>query len=319
MLILNNPNLYAQQLDFRQGAVKMSNRSVCGIHEDCELSGNTDENSSAKRIPQVLSIAGTDPSGGAGIQADIKAISTTGSYAASVITVLVAQNTQGVQAIQEIPLAFIQQQMDAVFTDLHISAVKLGMLYQQDIIELIAKNLKKYQPPVIVLDPVMTAQSGDLLLKPDTVNALMGLFPLVTLITPNIPEAEILLDTKITHRKAMEQAAMCLAQTHQTAVLLKGGHLSSRDSPDIFYDPKQNKIVCFDSPRIDTPHTHGTGCTLSSAIASYLAQGYTHYDAIHQAKIYLQHAIAAGKNLNIGKGNGPVHHFYYLNEVNRVL
>lgn len=270
-------------------------------------------------LPSVLSIAGTDPSGGAGIQADIKAISATGSYAASVITVLVAQNTQGVRAIQEIPLDFIQQQMDAVFTDLQLAAVKLGMLYSQDIIELIEKNLKKYQPPLIVLDPVMTAQSGDVLLKPNTINALRRLFPLVTLITPNIPEAEILLAKKINNRKEMEAAAICLAETHQTSVLLKGGHLSSSDSPDIFYDASEAKIICFDSPRIDTPHTHGTGCTLSSAIASYLAQGYTRYDAIHQAKAYLQQAIVAGKNLKIGKGSGPVHHFYYLNKVNDVI
>lgn len=270
-------------------------------------------------LPSVLSIAGTDPSGGAGIQADIKTISATGSYAASVITVLVAQNTQGVNAIQEIPLEFIQQQLDAVFTDLQLRAVKLGMLYSQTIIELIAKNLKKYQPPFMVLDPVMTAQSGDLLLKPNTVKALLALFPLVTLITPNIPEAEILLNKKINDRKAMEAAAIDLAETHQTAVLLKGGHLKSSDSPDIFYNPTQGKLICFDSLRIDTPHTHGTGCTLSSAIASYLAQGYALYDSIHKAKAYLYQAIIAGKTLTIGKGSGPVHHFYYLKEANHVI
>ncbi|WP_218813416.1 bifunctional hydroxymethylpyrimidine kinase/phosphomethylpyrimidine kinase [Rickettsiella endosymbiont of Dermanyssus gallinae] len=270
-------------------------------------------------LPSVLSIAGTDPSGGAGIQADIKAISATGSYAASVITVLVAQNTQGVRAIQEIPLAFLQKQMDAVFTDLQFAAVKLGMLYSQEIIELVAQNVKKYQPPLMVLDPVMTTQSGDVLLKPNTIKALLSLFPLVTLITPNIPEAEILLNKKISNKKEMEAAAIALAETHQTSVLLKGGHLTTRDSPDIFYNPREAKIICFDSPRIDTPHTHGTGCTLSSAIASYLAQGYTLYDAIHKAKSYLQQAIAAGKNLKIGKGSGPVHHFYYLKKANHVI
>jgi hydroxymethylpyrimidine/phosphomethylpyrimidine kinase len=270
-------------------------------------------------LPSVLSIAGTDPSGGAGIQADIKAISATGSYAASVITVLVAQNTQGVQAIQTIPLAFIQQQMDAVFTDLTLAAVKLGMLYDEEIITLIAKNLKKYQPPFIVLDPVMTAQSGDLLLKPHTVQALMGLFPLAALITPNIPEAEILLNNKISDRKQMESAAKTLAETHKTSVLLKGGHLNGNHSPDIFYDKQQRKMVCFDSPRITTSNTHGTGCTLSSAIASYLGQGYTLYDAIHKAKAYLYQAIDGGKNLKIGKGNGPVNHFYYLKKINHAI
>ncbi len=263
-------------------------------------------------LPSVLSIAGTDPSGGAGIQADIKAISATGSYAASVITVLVAQNTQGVQAIQTIPLAFIQQQMDAVFTDLTLAAVKLGMLYDEEIIALIANNLKKYQPPVIILDPVMTTQSGDLLLKPHTVQALTSLFPLVMLITPNIPEAEILLNKKIRDRQQMESAAKTLAETHNTSVLMKGGHLTDSHSPDIFYDKQRKKIFCFDSLRIATPNTHGTGCTLSSAIASYLAQGNTLYDAIRKAKAYLYQALDSGKNLNIGKGNGPVNHFYYL-------
>ena len=270
-------------------------------------------------FPSVLSIAGTDPSGGAGIQADIKAISATGSYAATVITVLVAQNTQGVQAIQTIPLNFIQQQMDAVFTDLTPAAVKLGLLYDEEIMALIAKNLKKYQPPCIVLDPVMTAQSGDLLLKPQSVQALIDLFPFVTLITPNIPEAEILLNKKISDRQHMESAAKTLAQTHQTSVLLKGGHLHGSHSPDIFYDKEQKKTVCFDSPRIDTPNTHGTGCTLSSAIASYLAQGSTLYEAIHKAKAYLYQAIVAGKNLHIGQGNGPVNHFYYLKKANHVI
>jgi len=263
-------------------------------------------------VKTVLSMAGTDPSGGAGIQADIKAISATGCYAASVITVLVAQNTQGVHAIQEIPLSFIQQQIDVVFTDLHMAAVKLGMLYQEEIIQLIAKNLKKYNPPHVVLDPVMTAQSGDLLLQAHAVTALITLFPLVTLITPNIPEAEILLNKKITDRQHMQSAAILLANTHNVSVLLKGGHLTSADSSDILYDYSQDKIDWFNSPRIDTLHTHGTGCTLSSAIASYLAQGDTLYSAVDKAKTYLYRAIDAGKNLKIGQGNGPVNHFYTL-------
>ncbi|MES2997730.1 MAG: bifunctional hydroxymethylpyrimidine kinase/phosphomethylpyrimidine kinase [Pseudomonadota bacterium] len=266
------------------------------------------------KLHTVLSIAGTDPSGGAGIQADIKTLSATGSYAASVITVLVAQNTQGVQAIQEIPLTFIQQQIDAVFTDLSIAAVKLGMLYQEDIIRLITDNIKKYHPPFIVLDPVMTAQSGDCLLKANAVTALTDLFPFVTLITPNIPEAEILLNQKIRDQEQMKSAAIQLAKTYKVSVLLKGGHLDSDDSPDILYDNAKGKIYRFDSPRIDTLHTHGTGCTLSSAIASYLAQDYDLHQAIHKAKAYLYQAIDAGKDLNIGKGKGPVNHFYYFKE-----
>lgn len=261
-------------------------------------------------LPIVLTIAGTDPSGGAGIQADIKSISACGCYAASVITVLVAQNTQGVQAIQEIPLPFIQQQMDSVFSDLHCAAVKLGMLYKEEIMLLIQKNLKKYRPPFIVLDPVMAAQSGDCLLEKNAVTALINLFPLATLITPNIPEAEILLNTKIKNQKEMESAAHCLAKKHKTSVLIKGGHLQGKNSPDIFYDKTHDKILCFESPRVDTHHTHGTGCTLSAAIASYLSLGYDLPHAIQKAKAYLYQAIIAGKNLNIGKGNGPVHHFY---------
>jgi hydroxymethylpyrimidine/phosphomethylpyrimidine kinase len=270
-------------------------------------------------LPSVVTIAGTDPSGGAGIQADIKSISATGSYAASIITVLVAQNTQGVQAIQEIPLRFLQQQIDAVFSDLHIAAVKLGMLYKEDIIDTVAENIKKYAPPFTVLDPVMTAQSGDVLLKKNAVNALIQLFPLATLITPNIPEAEILLGEKIRDHRQMEAAAKHLAQTHQVSVLLKGGHLHSSDSPDIFYDKEKEKSLCFASPRIDSPHTHGTGCTLSSAIASYLAQGHALAEAIHQAKNYLYQAISAGKTLTIGKGKGPVNHFYHLKKVNHAI
>ncbi|MDQ8039319.1 MAG: bifunctional hydroxymethylpyrimidine kinase/phosphomethylpyrimidine kinase [Rickettsiella sp.] len=268
------------------------------------------------RLPLVLSIAGTDPSGGAGIQADIKAISATGCYAATVITILVAQNTQGVQAIQEIPLPFIQQQIDSVFSDLKFGAVKLGMLYNKKIILLVANSLKKYHPPFIVLDPVITAQSGDSLLKFDAINTIKKeLFPLVTLITPNIPEAEMLLGIKITNQKQMRSATERLAETYNISVLLKGGHLNDPDSPDIFYNYSQKKFFCFNSPRIDTPHTHGTGCTLSSTIASYLAQGYALVEAISKAKTYLYQAINAGKDLNLGKGNGPVNHFYFLKKV----
>lgn len=264
-------------------------------------------------LSTVLSIAGTDPSGGAGIQADIKTISATGCYAASVITVLVAQNTQGVQSIQEIPLPFIQQQIDSVFTDLQCTAVKLGMLYNEETILLVANNLKKYRPPFIILDPVMAAQSGDSLLKIGAINKLKkDLFPLATLITPNIPEAEMLLNIKITNQAQMKAATLNLAETYNTSVLLKGGHLKDIDSPDIFYDHTQRKITRFNSPRIDTPHTHGTGCTLSSAIASYLAQGYVLHEAVAKAKAYLYQAINAGKDLKIGKGSGPVNHFYYL-------
>lgn len=266
-------------------------------------------------LAQVVSIAGTDPSGGAGIQADIKAISATGSYAASIITILVAQNTQSVSAIQEIPLAFIQQQIDAVFTDLSIDAVKLGMLYHEAIIHLVARNLKKYQPRFVVLDPVMISQTGHSLLKPQAIQALVDeLFPLATLITPNIPEAESILKLKITDEARMQEAAHLLATRYKVSVLLKGGHLNTPHSSDIFYDFPQQHVHRFATRRIDTQNTHGTGCTLSAAIASYLAQGKNLTDAIALAKQYLTQCILAAKDLKLGDGQGPVHHFYFLNK-----
>ncbi len=267
------------------------------------------------QLSQVVSIAGTDPSGGAGIQADIKAISATGSYAASIITILVAQNTQSVTSIQEISLAFIQQQIDSVFTDLSIGAVKLGMLYHEDIIHLVASNLKKYQPPFVVLDPVMISQTGHALLKPQAIHALVtDLFPLATVITPNIPEAEAILKFKITDESSMQEAAMLLATRYKISVLLKGGHLTTMHSSDIFYDYPQKQIHRFDILRITTKNTHGTGCTLSAAIASYLAQGENLHNAIARAKHYLTQCIVAAKDLNLGHGQGPVNHFYFLDK-----
>lgn len=267
-------------------------------------------------LAQVVTIAGTDPSGGAGIQADIKAISATGSYAASIITILVAQNTRSVIAIQEIPLAFIQQQIDAVFTDLSIDAVKLGMLYHEDIIHLVAANLKKYQPRFIVLDPVMISQTGHSLLKPAAIQALVNdLFPLATLITPNIPEAESILSININDERSMQDAALLLATRYKVSVMLKGGHLKTTHSPDFFYDYPQQQMHRFDTQRINTKNTHGTGCTLSAAIASYLAQGEDLYYAIVKAKHYLTQCILAAKSLTLGLGQGPVHHFYFLDQV----
>ncbi len=268
-------------------------------------------------LPAVVSIAGTDPSGGAGIQADLKAISATGSYAASVITVLVAQNTVSVSAIQEIPLSFIQQQIDAVFTDLSIDAVKLGMLYHTDIIQLVAANLKKYQPPFVVLDPVMISQTGHTLLKPEAIQALIDdLFSLATLITPNIPEAEAILKLNINDEDQMREAARLFANRYQTSVLIKGGHLTIRHSPDVFYDYPNKQSHRFDMLRIPTQNTHGTGCTLSAAIASYLAQGKSLYQAITQAKHYLSQCLLAAKDLKLGHGQSPVHHFYFLDKNN---
>ena len=263
--------------------------------------------------PCVVSIAGTDPSGGAGIQADIKAISATGAYAASVITALVAQNTQGVQAILEVPADFVSKQMDVVFSDLEVHAVKIGMLHDARIIEAVASELEKFKPNNVVLDPVMIAKDGSELLDLNTILFLKNrLFPLVSLITPNLFEAEHLLGTSIENSDDMVAAAKQLGQQYNIDVLVKGGHLNGQASSDVLYCIETNEYQWFHSKRVSTKNTHGTGCTLSSAIASYLAQGLSMPEAIGHAKDYLTRAIESGALHSIGRGCGPVDHFYFL-------
>lgn len=263
--------------------------------------------------PCVLTIAGTDPSGGAGIQADIKTISATGCYAASVITALVAQNTQGVQAIQAVPADFVMQQIDSVFSDLDISAVKIGMLHNKNIIETVSSALEKFKPKNIVLDPVMVAKNGCELLPANTIHFIQErLFPLVNLITPNLLEAEKILGEKIETFSDMERAAEKIGNSFNINVLLKGGHMNSTQSSDVLYSKNDFSHYWFHEERINTKNTHGTGCTLSSAIASYLAKGCTLQNAIHIAKKYLTKAIESGRNFQIGRGCGPVNHFYFL-------
>lgn len=264
-------------------------------------------------LPLVLTIAGTDPSGGAGIQADIKSISATGCYAASVITALVAQNTQGVQAIADIPASFIQQQLDCVFQDLTIHAVKIGMLHSLEVIEVVVNALSLYKPPYVVLDPVMIAKNGAPLLALETMSFIKEqLFPLATLITPNLFEAEQILNISIANKTDMVLAAQTMAHKYQTHVLLKGGHLNADNAPDVLCATDSLEPIWFQATRIATKHTHGTGCTLSSAIASFLAQGFPLDNAIMQAKTYLWNAIVAGSQQHIGQGCGPVDHFYFL-------
>jgi len=264
-------------------------------------------------IACVVTIAGTDPSGGAGIQADIKAISATGSYAASIITALVAQNTQGVQAIQEIPVSFIEQQIASVFSDLTVNAVKIGMLHDEKIIAAVATALSTIKPPHVVFDPVMVAKNGSVLLKLDTINFLKQcLFPHIHLITPNLFEAEQLLGEKIENTTAMASAAKKMADEFKLNVLLKGGHLTTQQSSDVLHIYRDNTQHWFHANRINTRNTHGTGCSLSSAIASFLAQDYALVDAISHAKQYLTDAIQSGSRLQIGRGCGPVDHFYQL-------
>jgi hydroxymethylpyrimidine/phosphomethylpyrimidine kinase len=263
--------------------------------------------------PCVLSIAGTDPSGGAGIQADIKAISATGAYAASVITALVAQNTQGVQSIFDVPPEFVVKQLESVISDLNIVAVKIGMIHNQRLISVVADFLAKTSIKHIVFDPVMVAKNGCNLLEPDTIDFLMKtLLPRVTLITPNLPEAEKLLNNTIDTPFTMAHAAKKLADEYRFNVLIKGGHLDTPQSSDVLYDFHTQTHHWFHAERVVSKHTHGTGCTFSSAIASYLAQGFSLQQAISTGKQYLTKAIEAGRTLQVGQGRGPVDHFYFL-------
>lgn len=261
--------------------------------------------------PIVLTIAGSDSGGGAGIQADIKAISATGSYACSVITAITAQNTLGVSGIFPIPLEHVEKQLDAVFSDLNIVAVKIGMLADCEIIKVVANKIKQYKPQYLVIDPVMVATSGDLLLKASAISTLKSeLLPLADLITPNLPEGAALIGCDVpTDEDAMGNMISELRQLNVKAVLLKGGHLEQdENSNDLLIFPDQFQQLT--AKRVNTHNTHGTGCTLSSAIASYLAQGHDLRQAVKLGKQYISHAIAHADELDIGRGHGPVNHFF---------
>ena len=264
-----------------------------------------------KQKPIVLTIAGSDSSGGAGIQADIKAISATGGYACSVITALTAQNTQGVTAVHPTPQAMIQAQLDAVFSDLAVTSVKVGMLGDSETIRTVAAALRKYKPAHLVVDPVMVTANGDMLLAEDAVNCLRTeLLPLADVITPNLPEAAALLGVAIPqHLSDVEALFVGLQALNCKAVLIKGGFLQQEArSPDWLLTAEQ--VRCFDTARIMTPNTHGTGCTLSAALASYLGQGFSLEEAVGRAKYYIDQAILAGSLVRIGHGRGPVEHFF---------
>ncbi|ENM5724376.1 bifunctional hydroxymethylpyrimidine kinase/phosphomethylpyrimidine kinase [Vibrio mimicus] len=268
---------------------------------------------SSNPTPIVLTIAGSDSGGGAGIQADIKAISATGSYACSAITAITAQNTLGVSAVYPLPLEILEQQLDAIFCDIPVLAVKIGMLADAQIIALVAKKLRQYQPKWIVLDPVMISTSGHHLLAEDAVVTLKNeLLPLASIITPNLPEAAVLVGmTEQEWQQNPQQGIAALRQLDTQAVLLKGGHNHQQmDSDDLLIEV--DNIHHFRAPRIATKNTHGTGCSLSSATASYLAQGHALKDAVEKAKHYIHQAILHADQLKIGQGYGPVHHFYQL-------
>lgn len=266
-----------------------------------------------RQPPTIISIAGTDPSGGAGIQADIKAISANGGYAATIITSLVAQNTQGVVAIESISWHFIQQQLDAVFTDLTIDAIKIGMLENSDIIQLIANHFKQMTNTPIILDPVMFAKDGSPLLAPQAIETLKQcLLPEVTLITPNLPELECLANQKIITRKEMEYSVISIAEQYKLDVLAKGGHFKSSNSPDCLILHNSQHVHWFENSRIDTSNTHGTGCSLSAAIATHLGFNQSITDAVTISNRYLHNAIYSAKDYKIGQGSGPIDHFYFI-------
>ena len=258
----------------------------------------------------ALTIAGSDSCGGAGIQADIKTMTVNGVYAMSAVTALTAQNTTGVTSIMEATPEFLGDQLDAIFTDIFPDAVKIGMVSSKELIRVIAEKLKQYGAKQIVLDPVMVATSGAKLISDDAVEALKSeLIPLASVITPNIPEAEVLSGMKITSPEAMEAAAEKIHREFGCAVLMKGGH-QQNDANDYLYGDEGG--TWFYGKRIDNPNTHGTGCTLSSAIAANLAKGLSLSEAVDRAKTYLSGALAA--MLDLGKGSGPMNHAFAIGE-----
>lgn len=264
---------------------------------------------SCRKIKAALTIAGSDCSGGAGIQADLKTMLANGVYGMSAITALTGQNTLGVTAVSEVSPVFLGQQLDAVFTDIFPDAVKTGMTANAQLIEVIAEKLIFYKARNIVVDPVMIATSGARLISENAVELLKKkLLPIATLVTPNIPEAEVLSGLRISDKEDMEQAARLIADKCGCAVLLKGGH-SINDANDLLCE--NGEMTWFSGRRIDNPNTHGTGCTLSSAIASNLAKGYDIKAAVSLAKEYISGALSA--MLDLGKGSGPMHHGFDIN------
>jgi hydroxymethylpyrimidine/phosphomethylpyrimidine kinase len=258
----------------------------------------------------AVTIAGSDSGGGAGIQADLKTFSALGVYGASVIAALTAQNTKGVTAIHDVPADFITAQIDAVFSDLAVDAVKIGMLSNPATIQAVADGLHRFAQTKIVLDPVMVAASGDRLLKPEAIDVLRRvLIPQAMVITPNLPEAAALLDAPIARTESdMQAQGEKLLALGAKAVLMKGGHGSGAESVDLLIEP--DAVARLAAERIDTHNTHGTGCTLSSAVAAGLAKGLPLAQAVRDAKAYITAAILASDTLRIGHGHGPVHHFH---------
>ena len=264
----------------------------------------------AMTAPIAVTIAGSDSGGGAGIQADLKTFAALGVYGASVITALTAQNTRGVTAVHDIPPVFVAAQIDAVFSDLDVRAVKIGMLSQPQTIEAVAEGLARHGQTTVVLDPVMVATSGDRLLAPPAVEVLRRvLVPRAVVITPNLPEAAALLEAPLAHSEAeMRAQGERLLALGARAVLIKGGHHAGPESVDILVEP--TRMTRLAASRVETSNTHGTGCTLSSAVAAGLAKGLDLTAAVRAAKDYVTAALGAAERLAVGSGHGPVHHFH---------
>lgn len=264
-----------------------------------------------KTYRRCLSIAGSDPSGGAGLQADLKTFSALGCYGMTAVVAVVDENTVGVTGVHPVPVHFVEGQIRSCLDDIGADAIKIGMLHSSRLIRAVKKTLEEYNIRNIVLDPVMVATSGDALLRPDAMTTLRDvLVPYARVITPNIPEAEILCGHKIACQSEMEAAARELSQGRRVSVLLKAGHFTDDTVVDIFYNAEEDTITPLKSRRLSTPNTHGTGCTLSSAFAACLAKGCTLTEAAIAAKDYIAAAIAAGAEYDIGHGHGPVKHFY---------
>lgn len=261
-------------------------------------------------IPNILSIAGSDPSGGAGIQADLKTFAALACYGMAAVTALTIQNTRGVSGIHVPPATFVSDQIAAIFADIRVDAVKIGMLANAEIAGAVADALERHRPRHVVLDPVMVATSGDTLLAPEAVATIRArLLPLAGVVTPNLPEVALLLGTTVpTDLAGMRDAAAALCRLGARSVLLKGGHLAGPSSDDLLWDGGTEQIIT--APRIATRNTHGTGCTLSSAIAALLPREGDLAPAVVKAKAYLTGALRSAVQLSVGQGHGPLHHFH---------
>ena len=264
-----------------------------------------------KKYHSVLTIAGSDCSGGAGIQADIKAISALGGYAASAITAITVQNTCGVTGIHPVPASYVKAQIEAVMTDIKPSAIKIGMINDVEIVKAIAESIKKYKPKFVVFDPVMVSTSGCKLIEDKAIEAIKEeLIPLSTIITPNLSEAMVLTGDSISDAASMTAAGNKILESGCGAVLIKGGHLEGNDMCDVLCIKEENTPYIYTVSKISSKNTHGTGCTLSSSIATYLALGETLQEAVRKAKDYVHKGILNGKDVCIGSGHGPLNHFY---------